>query len=714
MGNMFKAMVCIFVFLFSAPLLSEDNKIDHTLNEGMLKLSTQEMEMQFQVDPYFALLSLKDNLGHQWLKPGVEGLRFWEIKLEAPDGTAPKYTNRNSIYTGYELIREEQNLELMVNWKMEFTPNLKGWVQMTIKLTEGSELSSWHLSIQPPKDWKIHEVIFPVFSNMSQDGNPVFIAPKCWGMEYQLDDGFIYEETYPAWSAFQMMAFNHGKHGFYAGAHDQKAGHKIPVVQAYENTFTWHYEHIPQLKSYNEEPYELGFPIVIGVYKGDYLAAAEIYREFALETEWGKKSPLSGRDLPAWLKEIDVSFLVHGVSEPAMNGLHEALDYFDMPSLLHWYTWHNKPFDTYYPEYFPTVEGFKDEVRKAQAKDGHVMPYINGRLWDPATESWQQEEVWRYAVQRLDGRGITEIYGSGALNNVMCPAADFWQDRVKAVTMTLFEDYLTDGVYVDQLSAAYAIPCYDKTHPHPPGGGSYWHDGYRQMLEKIHRDIPVGRIISSEDGAECWIDQVDVHLMVNTPLNGRIIPLYPAIYSDRVVLLASQYFRDGDIEAVYPFRIKNMRSFLWGAIPGWISPSYLMNEEHREEARFLADMARVRRQAHSVLWEGRFLGMMDIQGNIPTVEFVEERRGSIYTMKEKGVQGALWKGPCGKYGVLLVNILDEGKSGSFLLPEDIEFEQIVCYDGDNNCKVLVPDEEKVTFNIPAASSLFIAFECNAP
>ena len=45
-------------------------------------------------------------------------------------------------------------------------------------------------------------------------------------------------------------------------------------------------------------------------------------------------------------------------------------------------------------------------------------------------------------------------------------------------------------------------------------------EGYRAMLRQARKKLAPERIIMSEENAECWMDQIDIHLVVNTTLGS--------------------------------------------------------------------------------------------------------------------------------------------------------------------------------------------------
>ena len=94
----------------------------------------------------------------------------------------------------------------------------------------------------------------------------------------------------------------------------------------------------------------------------------------------------------------------HWIIAPIESEISEVLrfrEFFDVPIAIHWYNWHKIPFDTDYPEYFPTKEGFKDAVKKLQEFGVRVMPYINGRIFDFNCRSWLLDGAENTALKRV-------------------------------------------------------------------------------------------------------------------------------------------------------------------------------------------------------------------------------------------------------------------------------------------------------------------------
>jgi hypothetical protein len=90
---------------------------------------------------------------------------------------------------------------------------------------------------------------------------------------------------------------------------------------------------------------------------------------------------------------------------------------FNLSSIAaHWYCWHEIPFDTDYPDYFPgnsiyccnlinvAKPGFKEAVSQLQSIGYKIFPYINGRLYDYNAETWDSDNAAEFCAKRAAPR----------------------------------------------------------------------------------------------------------------------------------------------------------------------------------------------------------------------------------------------------------------------------------------------------------------------
>ncbi len=92
-----------------------------------------------------------------------------------------------------------------------------------------------------------------------------------------------------------------------------------------------------------------------------------------------------------------------------------------MPVAVHWYSWHQIPFDGELPALFPGQGRlFKEGVAELQKAGVRVMPYINEMLWDYGARRFQEPEGIEGAAKYPEGETYIETYGSGAKLAPMC------------------------------------------------------------------------------------------------------------------------------------------------------------------------------------------------------------------------------------------------------------------------------------------------------
>ena len=150
------------------------------------------------------------------------------------------------------------------------------------------------------------------------------------------------------------------------------------------------------------------------------------------------------------------------VTDRTYDAVRRAARYFGQGLGVHWYFWHHYPYDTHYPDYLPAQERFAGMVRSAQSLGARVTPYINGRLWDPAADSYKRDRGYDASCRKPDGSLYTEIYPtSKVLNTVTCPSTDIWHRKIIGLVDSLQHAIGVNGIYIDQIAAAAPEPCWN-------------------------------------------------------------------------------------------------------------------------------------------------------------------------------------------------------------------------------------------------------------
>jgi len=479
-----------------------------------------------------------------------------------------------------------------------------------------------------------------------------------------------YDGRYPGHNcSMQFISWISGSSSLYLGCHDGGAATKH-LRYSPKPRPTIHV-HLPVAGAGDPVPeYSVPYPTVLGLMHGNWYDVARSYRDWASGQEWFPGERVVDRNIPDRLREVALWALASGDPEQVLPRALEFKKRFDVPMAMHWYLWHQIPFDDHYPEYLPAKDGFVEAVRELQEAGIRVMPYINARLWDSRTDSWREEGAVKAAAKDASLDIYTEEYGSGVPLSPMCPTTALWRGKVGEIVHALAADHGVQGIYLDQIAAAAPKLCFDRGHGHPVGGGSWWVKGYRRLLRELREDV--SRVdpdffLTTESNAEPWNDLLDALLMCNSTV-GNLVPLYPAVYGDRVITFGS-YIYPPDIENRWPFRVKVSQMFLWGTQLGWLGFS-ILEERFEREAEYLAELARTRVLAADYLLSGEMLRPPAPDPEVERVRTSWDLWKQTWEIDMPGAQATAWRNPGGKVGLVACNMTES--ETDLLIPMDLE------------------------------------------
>ncbi len=491
--------------------------------------------------------------------------------------------------------------------------------------------SRWWLSVENGTRWSIDQVAMPALRavRLGDDGtDDALYVPQGFGRAFEGGTGARYAGYYPSGScALQLLILSDATAGLYMAAHDAGAATKQMVTGTSSGGVPMSIEVPAPDASVAGNDFETPGAMVIARVDGGWYPASQKYRAWLQESApwWPEGDPDYGRpDRPAWLDDIAAWVLTGGGPEAVVEPTSKFAQYMDLPVAVHWYNWHQIPFDNDYPHYFPTKEGIRQGVAQLQEAGVRVVPYINGRLWDTDTESFQTE-AHLYCTRDRDGEPYIEVYGSGEELAPMCISQQYWRDTLHEIVMRLMTDVGVDGVYMDQIAAARPRLCYDADHGHPLAGGHWWVDGYRQLLSRIQEDIAevsADKMLTTESNAEAYARWFDTYLMCNS-LGDGLTPLFPAIYGSKI-LGFGRYMSAEDWDAPESLAQKQGQLFVWGTQLWWSQPGVI---NHQFAGPWLRDLARLRHQVREFFNEGRMLAPPALEGNDTMVTADWHRRG---------------------------------------------------------------------------------------
>lgn len=528
----------------------------------------------------------------------------------------------------------EEGNEMVVRFAAEPDTGIEGLIA-TLTMTMSADGLAMDLSVDNATDWSLERVNIPEVAIGALGDDPsddVAYGPRGFGVGYPNPTGRStrYTGYYPSGGCvvqFMMMTDEAG--GVYVATHDPTASTKTLRFQSDgAGTGLRMSVEIPAPDaSLPGNDFELEGEAILASVGGGWYPATQKYRAWlAANAPWWPEpdDEFSRSDRPQWLEDTSIWVLTGGGSESVVEPTKQFAEYMGVPTAVHWYNWHQIPFDNDYPHYFPTKPGFAEGVAELQAVGVRVAPYINGRLWDTDTPDFATDGI-KWCTKDRDGEPYTEVYGSGQKLAAMCPTQEPWRQILYDLVMRLVGDEVgVDGVYMDQIAAARPRLCYDQTHGHPLVGGHWWVDGYWNLLDRIQRgiaEVSPDKMLTTESNAEPYAKYFDTYLMCNS-LGNNLVPIFPAVYGGKM-LMFGRYMSQPNWDDLSAMAQKQGQLFVWGSQLWWSSPGVI---KHEKAGPWLRDLARVRHQVREFFNHGRMLPPPTLEGNDATVTADWRRR----------------------------------------------------------------------------------------
>ncbi|MHB8901863.1 MAG: DUF6259 domain-containing protein, partial [Thermoguttaceae bacterium] len=479
---------------------------------------------------------------------------------------------------------------LVLTWQKPADGRLQGLgITAVAEADAGAGQIAWDLKIEHvPAPWGLWRTVFPQVAMARLGPEAEVFYPRGAGEVKSgvWNQAFHFSGTYPSgWMSMPFLAVydRQSGTGLYAAIHDSWGGTKDitaesrPADQAVDLAF--------DLPAPDMGRPAIGFDLegaaVWQLLRGDWFDASVIYRDWVRQhARWYPKLGPAGReDTPRWMRELSCWALSNGTAEQVVPATRKFQEAIGLPVGVHWYSWHQIPFDNDYPHYFPTRPGFAEGVAELQAAQVSVMPYINGRLWDTrdrGMEAFQFNDLARPAATKdQDGQPYTEMYGSKESDGsrvslaAMCPTTELWKGKVREIVLRLMTECGVRGVYIDQVAAAKPQLCFDAAHGHPLGGGHWWTEGYWDLLARIRDEMPRDRILTTECNGEPYIHRFDGYLTWHWQYDGQV-PAFPAVYGGSIQMFGRAY-RGGPTKDL-ALRMKAGQQLVYGEQIGWLGP----------------------------------------------------------------------------------------------------------------------------------------------
>ena len=595
-------------------------------------------------------------------------------------------------------------------------------VDATIRLRDGDPNSRWGISVRLPEGFGVEEIAFPRVQGIRRQEDERLAVPLWMGhllpnprdhLAGPDGKGTALWWEYPGFLSLQCIAYYADQgNGLYVACEDPGVARKRFVIAGApggEVDFT--VAHQPADPAAQETRYVLPYEALLGVFQGDWITAAERYREWGTRQFWAKESRLNRGLVPRWVLDTGMWTWNRGHSPGVLPPAAALQKELGLPVRVLWHWWHGCPYDIGFPEYLPPREGtepFKAAVAKAHEDGVRMLVYMNQRAWGLSTKSWKEEGAEQFAVKGADGRIRPEVYNTFTKQALvsMCMATPFWRNKYAGIAEEAFDDLGVDGIYMDQ--ACIQPRCYDPNHGHPRGGGDSWLKGFQSLTEDLRRrcdgDRPI--VLAGEGCGEAWLPYLDLMLTLELSceryraLNDpwEVIPFFQAVYHPYATTFGNysslsmppydelwpaefapaEPLAPLDSKFSRQFRLEQARAFVWGHQPTLANflPSHF--ETRPGELAFAMKLARIRRLAGAYLAKGEFLRPPKL--DIPLVDSAFSRlsiyagQGSRLTSYEKShpaVLAGAWRGADGGVAIALANVTENRVS--FKMPLDTRY-----------------------------------------
>ena len=672
----------------------QDFSVQETTNS--IAISNGIIGLKFFKDEGFGVYSIKNRQkDHEFLIGQTKGCTLWQIAFKHSSNRMVKIDNTSECARSYTLEKsvDGTSLTLHLYWKgisLE-TEQESVDVDATIRL-DTSALSYWRINVDNhSRKFGTWEVTYPAINGLSAPQNedtglayPDFIGCLLKNPVKRIP-GKLEDDprppqvmSYPsARCNMQFSTLFDGKNdqGLYLAAHDGKANVKKfgYDVDQKDKSLKYTIRNYPEGMGIpgSQSSYRMPYEAVVGVYQGDWITASKIYRGWVVNQKWCAKGKIWQRsDIPKWYLSTPIWF-VSWTEQLASGKLIPLAKFLDVPTVLQWYGWTENPFDTYYPDYFPAIEGFSKIAGQMQSAGVRLVPYINSRIWDMNSKSWAREHPEPAACKTpflifddlisyskwntcaWQDLAIVKEHWADNPFAVMCPTTKVWQNKLSETVTRMVSEMGVNGVYMDQTASCQPAYCFDPGHGHPLGGGHHWIDGNRAGIEQTHqqaRRVNPEIILTTEDFAEPYIDVFDGLLACNTSvIIPDHIPLFDYVYSGYCLL-----YGQGTGSSGLSFKMGNARMFIWGQQMGWFDPNIV--DLKSAEAKYLKVLCKslARESVRTFLFFGEIVRPLTLTGDNPIlhVPWTKDQRD----LEMAAVSHSAWKAEDGSLGLVFTNL----------------------------------------------------------
>ena len=546
-----------------------------------------------------------------------------------------------------------------------------------VTLPKGAVKSEWRIRVANRSTrWGTYFTIYPTLCGVTLNGEADFLEPGGYlgwrKNEKYVGTGARARSKYFSQGSPMVAAYIKDDAGLLVAAHNGRGEMSKLFLQGEQNLAFYTPPVNAGVPGQVSDP---GFPVSIGVFKGDWLTAAKQYRTWATNQVWcakGKKisREATSRDFAETALWIRPCTWNQDQPELAVAEIRETARRW--PGLkvgCHWYGWHWNRFNAGYPDYFPAKKGATNVFNVAKGFGYRIMPYMNVLRWDTTTVGYRlfaHEGACRIECGDAHTECFNPSYHPLAL---MCPSVPFWKEAVNMFLDRAVTELGANMVYLDELGLQHPRPCFARNHPHPVGGGTWYQDGYHEIV-RTFREAHPGIPITTEGLNEHWIDVVDGFLCA-VPTADNVLPFYSAVYSDYASYFGTPLNVNADLQG---FRAYQARQFAWGIQPGWMRGAPVFGDGKDGHADWMYTLGQARVKHRDLICYGELVGELKTVGDVERrqvswPQYENPTKTATYSCAMPAVVGAWWRTADGvRTALVAVNWTEKPQAVRLMLP----------------------------------------------
>jgi hypothetical protein len=695
----------------------------------LLTLANDLVEFGFSRSDGGALVSIVDRLtGYQFVRDCAAPRLLWRLALRrAGSGGLDWLDSSQAERFDWDCDEDDEGSTLVLTASGFGERALE--VEVRVRLEADSSLSHWRVTVRNVGDSSVYQLTCPILSGLVKVGEPeageAIVFPR-QGEGYLFRDPYpvrdrlplcagpgpgspdvgigVLHGLYPGAIPLQMCAYYNDQAGLYLATHDASQNVKsfdVAPLADRGSSPAFSISHFP-----GEQPGQdvtLEYDTVVGVFHGDWCDAADVYKAWGTKQWWCRRKLWERDDLPDWMRTGFGVFQTSNYWIPKLELSHSLTQTVETVNGLSRET--GTPFLTLVFNYeqggawtgpkglFPPREGeaaFREAMARLREAGNHGFVYMPGGCWylklpyDPPFDSWEdfEAEARPHAIKGADGQIPVGRWYPGWESTRLCPQPDYTRELTASVLLQCLDLGCT-VVQIDNFPCGGSEACYDPSHGHPVGYGSWWSEAWARILAETRRRakaVDPNCALATEGISENFLPYLDLfdhrsgnmeyfgHYSRGMPHGGETIPLFTYVYGEYLGAYLAAMPELNRPEVLYWTRCFG-KALTEGVVP---TGGHYFPEPKDLDPVTLGFFKKVVRAAAQECWPYLMFGEMlrPPKIEVPTVtasyckfvlteaaHFVDPKQR--HEVKDRAVQTAAWRGRDASVCLVFVNISEE-------------------------------------------------------